>query len=335
MDPIKLGSKGPEVREVQLLLKAVGYDVGDVDGFFGKVTLAALLEFQEDVESLDQSGIVDDETMVALKQAAVVIDEPTEPPSEPGAVVPCDDETWAAFQGLVEVVTAPANPVRYGPGRGLCRDGKWIVTFGPGDVGKKQFATHRDKTYPSFHCSSWTNFFLGWLLRYNADYTHAGNIPSLFDLVTGTPDLHKQSNASSWRGYGPHCREIASDGTTFKRSGQRKCMDLREIFARREELPTFLVCGQSTRKSGKWKWWHHTVLYVIDHRTPGAPLHRIAADGFKDKQGYSGKAMQLAPITEKALTAFDNVIYRPFGVLTTDGSYGPADRPRLPVVLET
>jgi hypothetical protein len=332
MDPIKLGSRGPGVKELQLQLKALGYDVGDIDGIFGKVTLVALMEFQGDVEQLQPTGILDEETTSALRQSLVILDhEATHQAGVPDAPLPCDDETWNAFQGLIETITAA--PVRYGPGRGLCRDGRWIVTEGPGALASRKWTSQLGHTYPSFHCSSWTNFFLGWLLRRNEDYTHAGNIPSLFDLCAASGDLHKQTGGSPYRGYGDHCKEIVTDGSTLTRSGQRHAIDLTELLARREQLPTFMVCGQSTRKSGKWRWWHHTVLYVVDHRTPGSPLHRIAADGFHADSGWSGTQMKWTPITEKSLPAFDNIIYRVYGVLTADGSYGEG-RPILPITLE-
>jgi len=57
--------RGPAVREVQEALVYYGYDVGTVDGIFGRGTDQALRRFQRD-EGLPVSGVVDDETAAAL-----------------------------------------------------------------------------------------------------------------------------------------------------------------------------------------------------------------------------------------------------------------------------
>lgn len=260
---IQMGSRGQEVRDLQLKLKAAGVDPGVIDGIFGEQT-----------------------------------------------------------------------PVRYGPGRGLFKDGKWIVTHGPGALSSNSWTSQIGTTYPSFHCSAWTNFFLGWLLRYNERFTHAGNIPNLFELCEQSDEIHQIPGGGSYRGYGPYLREIVSSGDTFKRTNIREVLDLREIHARREALPTFLVCGQSTHLDSGWKWWHHTVLFAIDHASPGHPLHRIAADGYVDAEHrWSGKQMEWTEINEASLPSFDRAIYRVYGVLSQDGSYG-GDRPLAPVTIE-
>lgn len=243
----------------------------------------------------------------------------------------CEATTWAAFEQLVDRITV--LPVRYGPGRGLWHDGKFVVTHGPGALGLKAWKNARGKSYASFHCSSWTNFFLGWLLRRNELYTHAGNVPSLFDLCTKGPDLHKQIGASSYRGYGDAVSAIAPDGSGAKRSGVSNVVDVREILARRAALPTFLVCGQSTKRAGSWRWWHHTVLFVVDHRD-GDRLYRIAADGSKGAKGYSGDPMRWIEITPKNVGGLDGTVYRAFGVDTSDGTYGDRSRPIAPVTFE-
>lgn len=46
MENIKLGSKGSEVTKLQTALKAKGYDVGTLDGIFGKKTDTALRAYQ-------------------------------------------------------------------------------------------------------------------------------------------------------------------------------------------------------------------------------------------------------------------------------------------------
>jgi hypothetical protein len=338
---IEMGSRGPEVRDLQLKLKAVGYNPGDIDGWFGKQTLAALKTFQEHYDSLEVTGKLDPETAAALAQALVIKPDgdasaqtdPASTPADASAPAPCKPEIWSAFLALVDVITK--TPVRYGPGRGLFHNGGWIVTNGPGALGSNRWKSQIGSTYPSFHCSSWTNFFLGWLLRYNDRYTHCGNIPNLFELCEQSDEVHQIQGGGSYRGYGPHCREIVSNGDSFERTKLRKVLDLRELHARREALPTFIVCGQSTRLETGWRMWHHTVLFAIDHASPGHPMYRLAADGFVDAQGqWSGKALELMTIDEQSLPSFDRAAYRGYGVISADGSYG-GDRPLLPVTIES
>ena len=45
---LKMGSKGAEVKLAQTLLRDAGYDVGAIDGIFGKRTDAAVRKFQSD-----------------------------------------------------------------------------------------------------------------------------------------------------------------------------------------------------------------------------------------------------------------------------------------------
>ena len=329
---IGLNSRGPAVKDLQLQLKAVGCDPGDIDGIFGAQTQAAVKAFQKRYERIADTGNFDPETAAALAQALVIKPHAVTPRVlEPGAPIACKPEIWNAFLALVELITK--TPVCYGPGRGLFRDGSWVITHGPGALGSKQWQSHQGKTYPSFHCSSWTNFFLGWLLRRNEQYTHCGNIPSLFDLCEQTEAIHPITGGGAYRGYGPHCREIKSSGDARKRTGIAGVLDMRELYERRATLPTFLVCGQSTRFEGGWRWWHHTVLFAIDHASPGAPMFRLAADGVQDSRGWSGKPMERIDITPATIPGFDRAIYRGYGVVSADGSYG-GDRPLAPVIVE-
>ncbi len=57
--------RGPEVIELQETLEEWGYDVGTVDGVFGKDTDSALRAFQEDY-GLEVNGVLDEETATAL-----------------------------------------------------------------------------------------------------------------------------------------------------------------------------------------------------------------------------------------------------------------------------
>ena len=200
--------------------------------------------------------------------------------------IQCSDATWDAWLALVALVTD--TPVVYGPGRGLFVDGQWVITWGPAKLGRKKWKA-KGKRGPSFHCSSWTNFVLGFLTCRDREYTHSGNIPHLQDVLDADDSLHSQAGAAKWRGYGWHTSDLL----------EGKVVTLRDIYDARHDLPTFLVTAQSTKKkSGGWKWWHHTVVWVIDHRQPGSPMYRIAADGYKGKKGYSCTPMRYTQITE-------------------------------------
>ena len=272
-------------------------------------------------------------TLGAL-DAAIAKKRPDKPPASSPAVVPCETVTWNAFQKLV--VTITTKPVRYGPGRGLWSGGKFVVTYGAGRLGGavKTWPNMLGKPYPAFHCSSWTNFFLGWILRRNEDYTHGGNIPSLFDLLENGPELHKIPGGGVYRGYGDACSRVIPDGSGAKRSGVSKVVDAKELLDRRASLPTFIVCGQSTKRQSGWVYWHHTVLFVVDHRD-NHRLYRIAADGYKGAKGYSGDPMRWVEITDKNVGNYAACVYRAYGVDTKDGTYGDPSRPIAAVDFET
>lgn len=65
---LKLGSKGNDVREVQELLRDLGYYKSRIDGYFGKLTRRAALRFQKEHE-LKVDGIVGKITLKALQIA--------------------------------------------------------------------------------------------------------------------------------------------------------------------------------------------------------------------------------------------------------------------------
>jgi len=329
---LKLGSQGPEVEQLQLKLKAAGYDPGNVDGDYGKRTVDAVLAFQTDRPDLDDDGAAGPMTLGALDAAIAKTKPASATPVAPTSTVPCDATTWAAFMSLVDKVTK--LPVKYGPGRGLWSKDKFVITYNPGslvkDVRWTGWPNVLGKPYPSFHCTSWCNFFMSWLCRRNQDYTHAGNIPSLFDLLSKGPEVHQNPGAGPYRGFGDVCYPIVPDGSAVKRSGVPKVMDVRELYARRADLPTFVVFGQSTKKTGGWNWWHHTGLYVARD----GKLFRIAADGFKGSNGYSASPMKYVEITPQNLSAFDGCVYRCYGVRTTDGTYGDKSRPYATVDFE-
>jgi peptidoglycan hydrolase-like protein with peptidoglycan-binding domain len=328
---LRPGDKGPEVETLQLKLKACGYDPGVIDGDYGKRTTAAVLAFQVDRPDVDDDGIAGPQTLGAIDMAIAKVQADADAAKPPNEYVPCNDETWNAFMALVNAVTN--KPVRYGPGRGLWVDGKFVITYGAGKLGgtTAQWPNVLGRTYPAFHCTSWTNFFLSWLCRRNQDFTHAGNIPSLFTLLEATPELHQNPNAGPYRGFNDVAFRIPIDGSGAKRLGISGVVDMRELLDRKDSLPTFIVWGQSTKLSTGWKWWHHTgLLAVRDHK-----LYRIAADGTKGPSGYSATPMRWIEITTANVGNFANVAYKPYGIrAAADGSYGDQSRPIAPVTFE-
>jgi hypothetical protein len=200
----------------------------------------------------------------------------------------CAPAVWAAWLELRALVTGAGGgaPVRYGPGRGLWVPGRgWVVTRGPGGLARDNWKSKAGATYPSFHCSSWTNFFLGWLTNRRALYTHSGNIPPLDQICTTPGDkLTTQRGAAAWRGYGEHCVRMPG-------RGKAATVDWSDVVDGAASFPTFSVFAQSTKlASGRWKWWHHTGVIVRDPSTGG--VERVAADGFKGTGGlYSATPM--------------------------------------------
>ncbi len=333
MTILKKGMNGEEVLQLQLALKAACYDPGDIDGIFGDLTENAVILFQTTYASLTIDGIAGPHTLSKLAQATLIKAPPPaevfEPVQEPN--LSCELDLWLAFNKMVTLITG--HPIKYGPGRGLFVDGEFVITYGPGKLDYKDWKTRTPPPYPSFHCSSWTNFFLGWVSGRNADYTHSGNIPSLFQMCEQSPDLQDNGGLAKYRGYNDVCKQFKSNGASRGRTGigDSRVVDLLELWDRRQELPTFFVCGQSTKKSaGGWKWWHHTVLFIIDHRTEGHPMYRVAADGFKDSSGrYSGTVMRYQAV-DRSYAVADGTghVYRGYTV------HPPTGLVAAPVVIE-
>lgn len=67
MPILKLGSRGPNVKLIQSLLKNIGYDPGPVDGIFGNATQRAVTEFQKD-NNLIPDGIIGPKTLEVLNK---------------------------------------------------------------------------------------------------------------------------------------------------------------------------------------------------------------------------------------------------------------------------
>ncbi len=74
-----IGSRGADVREVQRLLNALGYNVGPVDGIFGPGTSRMVRAFQFE-HGLEETGVVDVGTLEAMREA---LDAPRASPASP------------------------------------------------------------------------------------------------------------------------------------------------------------------------------------------------------------------------------------------------------------
>jgi putative chitinase len=69
MPILKQGSSGPDVRDLQQKLKALGFDPNGTDGNFGPGTRAAVVAFQQS-KGLQADGIAGPATLAALQAAA-------------------------------------------------------------------------------------------------------------------------------------------------------------------------------------------------------------------------------------------------------------------------
>ncbi len=81
MDMIAYGASGDQVKELQITLQKLGYDIGSrtgVDGIFGKTTQAAVEQYQRD-KGLPVTGVWDE------KAQAAVTDTTREQAAEPTA----------------------------------------------------------------------------------------------------------------------------------------------------------------------------------------------------------------------------------------------------------
>ena len=65
---VQRGDQSPMVERIQGMLDLLGYDPGAIDGYFGRRTEEAVLDFQEDY-GLKVTGVVDDKTQRALSDA--------------------------------------------------------------------------------------------------------------------------------------------------------------------------------------------------------------------------------------------------------------------------
>ena len=321
MTLLKIGSRGPEVRALQVRLKATGDLSGRVDGIFGPLTDSALRAFQRSYPHLTVDGVYGPASAGALSQALLEVSGKEEDPA-PSTGEICSLEVWEAWQEVSRQITG--RPVKYGPGRGAYSpeggpEGSMMVTLG---IKPGMPRNWKPGGFLSFHCSSWTNFFCGWVYRLGEEYTGTGNMPPLWDVLETTGRGLYQG--IPYQGYGPNVHRFEPD---------RPWLTSSEIWSRRGELSSFVVWAQSTRTSRGWRWWHHTGLFAVDHRSQGRPVCRVAADGWKSSAGYySGTAMRSSPLSESWATS-DDTKHR-YRLYCLEGLETVSDKPLLPVTFE-
>ena len=109
---LKKGNVGEEVKQAQQALSDLGYDLGSfgIDGSFGKATEQAVRAFQE-ANKLEVTGIIDEATLAALKEANVGVDGLSESCkslidniTELGGRENIIKSLWNVFDGLMSIV---------------------------------------------------------------------------------------------------------------------------------------------------------------------------------------------------------------------------------------
>ena len=68
-DSIKAGMRGDNVKMLQKLLSEKGFNVGEIDGVFGRMTLKAVEDFQSSC-GLPVDGVADKDTLMTLERAS-------------------------------------------------------------------------------------------------------------------------------------------------------------------------------------------------------------------------------------------------------------------------
>lgn len=316
---LKKGERGDKVKSVQEKLKKLNFYAGSVDGIFGANTDRAVKSFQTS-RGLLIDGIVGPQTFSALAKATERLNAPSTPSSESreqksvppthDGISACSHAAWERYESFRDCLLGENNTgehVFYGPGRGLFEEDKWVVSYGPGRMGRKYWPVLGGKTGPSLHCSSLTNLFLGYMLNYNEKWTHQGNMPNQMQMCLQDDGLHPlpKNKKIKYRGYGNNSMRLASNGDTARRwkiSGKfmHNRLDALEVWERRKELATFNIWAQSTKKgrSSKMKWDHHVGLFIYDHAEDR--MWRLAADGYRNGEGaYSATPVKYREINEE------------------------------------
>jgi hypothetical protein len=208
------------------------------------------------------------------------------------------------------------KPVIYGPGRGMFKDDRWIILYGPGGTGMKKWGAMLPQG-PSFHCTSLVNFMLSYLFNRNEKYTHAGNCLQVMTLIENDNSPHMvdptgKLSPEKYRGFGGRCLRVASDGDSNSRlkvtfNSSNKYMDGIEILDRKEELGLLTLWSQSTKNSnGRWNLDHHVGFLV---KALDGELYYFASDGYVSRGKYS-----CTPICYKKFVPNDHSLYQIFKV---------------------
>lgn len=90
MTSMRYGSKGDDVKELQIMLNALGVDSGNADGIFGSATQAAVIRFQQ-LYGLTADGIAGAKTMEKLR-ALMQREEPEQDPVVPDELIITNNE---------------------------------------------------------------------------------------------------------------------------------------------------------------------------------------------------------------------------------------------------
>ena len=148
---IKRGDKNDQVKNIQTKLKQLNFYVGSIDGIFGGNTDRAVKSFQAS-RSLLVDGIVGPQTNAALSKATAQKTTPSSPlnkPRQQNSVPPTHDDisacshiSWKRFEDFKDCLLGQNNTkehVIYGPGRGIFDDDQWVVSYGPGKLGRKKW----------------------------------------------------------------------------------------------------------------------------------------------------------------------------------------------------
>jgi hypothetical protein len=158
---------------------------------------------------------------------------------------------------------------------------------------------------------------LSYLFNRNKNYTHAGNCPSLFELLNQDNALHPvdptgKDSPERYRGFGGRAIRLASDGDTVERNPflafdkMHKYLDGKEIIERQDELGLLTVWSQSTKSNGRWSYDHH-VGFII--KAQDGTLNRFASDGYVSRGKYSCSPIAYGPFTFNA-----NSLYQVFKI---------------------
>lgn len=295
MSVLKLGDVNSDIAMIQRKLNYVLHLSLKEDGIFGRETERAVKAFQT-AHSLLPDGIIGPQTIALLNS---MFDNTYYFINETSNQL---DTIYSLIDTLVGL------NIVYGPGRGLFKDGKWIVTNGPGALNLK-WSSITQAYGPSFHCSSLVNFILSYLYGYNDPYTHAGNCPTLFRLLDSDDTLHPvdatgKLSGERFRGFAGKAFRLASDGDTVKRlpsmafDKAHKYLDTKEIIDRFDELSNLNVWSQTFKLKGKYHWDSHVGFFVKRN----GELFRLASDGYT-----RGNQWSATPLSYKKFTMSDNL----------------------------